>query len=91
MKSDLADAMAECERGGCGDCDYCKAMQRTRDNTVERSDEAEARIVDLIKRLIDAGRDATPHLSHEDSYQCAGCQAIREGLNFVHLMTTDER
>lgn len=48
---------------------------------------AEASIVDLVRKLIEAAKDGRAHMSHEDGASCFGCIAVRDALNFVYLMT----
>jgi len=55
-----------------------------------RQSAAEQNFVDMVRRLCEAARDGRAHLSHEGGSTCMGCRAVREGLNFVHLMSVDE-
>lgn len=52
-------------------------------------DAAERQFVDMTRRLIAAARDGRAHLSHEGAATCLGCRAVREGLNFIHFMTSE--
>jgi hypothetical protein len=53
-------------------------------------DAAERQITDMIRRLIAAARDGRAHLSHEDGANCMGCRAVRQAIEFVKAMSSDE-
>ncbi len=53
-------------------------------------DAAERQITDMIRRLIAAARDGRAHLSHEDGANCLGCRAVRQGIEFVKAMSSEE-
>lgn len=69
-----------------------KPAQRMTAEIVEQAsqDAAETAIVDLVRKLVEAAKDGRAHMSHEDGATCMGCIAVRDGLNFVYLMTRDK-
>lgn len=86
----FADPVRPCHKQGMRtDADGIPLIGQTVEEKIDENEEGKRnldQLVSLVKRLIGAAKEPVAHGSCENGAQCKGCQAVRDGKEFVLAM-----
>lgn len=85
----FAGGRRPCHKRGMRTADGIPLIGKTVEEKIEDDEEGKRnldQLVSLVKRLIGAAKEPVAHGSCEDGKNCKGCEAVRDGKDFVLAM-----